>query len=62
LFVYWTIFCVLAVGAFLNRDGALRGGRPAFFVLISLPTAVMIGLRWKIGPDWPGYMNIFSYT
>jgi len=62
LFVYWTIFCVLAVGAFLNRDGASRGGRPAFFVLISLPTALMIGLRWKIGPDWPGYMNIFSYT
>lgn len=31
-------------------------------MLASLPCALMIGLRWKIGPDWNSYLDIFNYT
>jgi len=56
------MFAILALGALLNQDE--RGGRWRTLLLIcgSVPTALMIGLRWKIGPDWPEYADIFAYT
>lgn len=62
MFVYWTLFVILAVGALLNHEE--RGHRSAlmFIALASIPTMLMIGLRWRIGPDWPGYVDIYTYT
>jgi hypothetical protein len=61
VFVYWGIFLILAAGAMLNQDGRMRA-RFLFVLLAALPTALMIGLRWKIGPDWNAYADIFNYT
>ena len=61
MLVYWAIFLMLAAGALMNQHGERRSGL-AFVVLASLPTALMIGLRWEIGPDWAAYLDIYSYT
>jgi len=60
--VYWTIFVVLAAAAMLNREEASRQTRLPFLLLASVPTALMIGLRWEIGPDWVNYLDQFNYT
>jgi len=62
MLVYWAIFLILAAGALLNRRDDAGRSRPAFIALASIPTALMIGLRWKIGPDWGGYSIVFNYT
>jgi hypothetical protein len=62
LFIYWIIFVALAVGALLNSQEGFGRSRPAFLLIATIPTALMIGLRWKIGPDWPSYLDIFDYT
>jgi hypothetical protein len=31
-------------------------------LLASVPTLLMIGLRWRIGPDWDAYVQIFEST
>lgn len=61
MLVYWGIFLILATGAILNQDtGAIRP-RFLFFVFAGIPSALMIGLRWKIGPDWGSYADIYHY-
>lgn len=60
--IYWAIFLVLAVFAFLSNDKGPFRSRLLFAILASLPCALMIGLRWKIGPDWNSYLDIFNYT
>lgn len=60
MFVYWSIFLILAVGAMLNSDSGRI--RLLFILLAAVPTALMIGLRWKIGPDWISYLDQFNYT
>jgi hypothetical protein len=60
LLIYWALFLVLAGGALLNADSGFRRSRPAFLMLAALPTILMIGLRWKIGPDWVSYKAIFE--
>jgi len=62
VFVYWSIFVVLAMGAFLNEEDDTRRAWLPFLVLASLPMILMIGLRWQIGPDWPAYLDQFNYT
>jgi hypothetical protein len=62
LFVYWGIFLILATGAMLSQDRGVVRARFALILLGSLPVALLIGLRWKIGPDWSAYLDIFSYT
>jgi hypothetical protein len=62
VFVYWIIFVVLATGALLNQEEHVSRTRLMFVALASLPTALMIGLRWQIGPDWRAYLDIFNYT
>ena len=62
MFIYWAIFVVLAVGALLNQDQNQGRGKFLFFLLASMPTALMIGLRWQIGPDWGAYLDIFQYS
>lgn len=62
MFVYWGLFLILAAGAMLNQDRGVGRARFLLIVLAGLPIALMIGLRWKIGPDWPAYLDIFNYT
>ena len=61
MLVYWAIFVTLAAGALLNREEAARQTRLPFLLLASIPTALMIGLRWQIGPDWGTYLDEFTY-
>ena len=62
MIIYWALFLVLAIGALLNDEAAARRTQLTFLLFASIPTILMIGLRWKIGPDWPGYLDIFTYT
>jgi hypothetical protein len=64
LFIYWIIFLIIATGALLSRKPDFEGRRSsfAFVLLASLPTLLMIGLRWRIGPDWDAYVQIFEST
>ena len=61
MLVYWVIFATLAAGALLNREDALRQTRLPFLLLATIPTILMIGLRWQIGPDWGNYLDEFIY-
>ena len=62
MLIYWSLFVILVTGTMLSK--ASEPQRSWFFLvaLASIPTALMIGLRWKIGPDWVGYIEIFRYT
>ena len=62
MLIYWSLFLVLTAGTVLSQ--ANDGRRPwfLFIVFASIPTILMIGLRWKIGPDWAAYVEIFQYT
>jgi hypothetical protein len=56
------MFLILATGALLSQEESVQRSRLLFFALAALPTLLMIGLRWRIGPDWAGYLDIFAYT
>jgi len=62
LFIYWAEFVILAAGALLTHEDNRRRSPLLFLALASVPTALMIGLRWQIGPDWPGYQLIYRYS
>lgn len=62
MYVYWVIFLILAVGALLNQEENAKRTRLTLVALASVPTALMIGLRWEIGPDWVAYSDIYNYT
>ena len=62
MLIYWVIFLIIATGALLNGGQEHRRSSLLLLLLASLPTLLMIGLRWEIGPDWPGYLDIYSYT
>jgi hypothetical protein len=62
VFVYWGLFLILAAGALLSREGTTGRSLLLFIALAALPTLLMIGLRWEIGPDWGSYLDIFNYT
>jgi hypothetical protein len=60
--VYWLIFLALAAGALLARSDVDQRSLPLFVALASIPTVLMIGLRWEVGPDWPAYTDIYRYS
>lgn len=62
MLVYWLLFLVLAGGALLARSDTDRRSALLFVALAALPTILMIGLRWEVGPDWPAYVDIYKYT
>lgn len=63
MFIYWALFLVLATGSLLSQERDENGRSALMLVtLASIPTALMIGLRWQIGPDWVAYSDIFNYT
>ena len=61
MLIYWSLFLVLTAGTVLSQPNGTR--RWVLFVFVaSIPTILMIGLRWKIGPDWIAYIEIYKYT
>jgi hypothetical protein len=60
--IYWIMFSILASGALLSAGADTRRSWLLFIALASIPTTLMVGLRWEIGPDWRGYSIIFGYT
>ena len=62
MFIYWALFAVVAAGALLNQDENVERRRWLFVICASIPTALMIGLRWEVGPDWAAYLDIFNAT
>jgi hypothetical protein len=71
--IYWLLFAFFAVGAFvappnlapahLTSSGQLRPNLSQFrvaFIAGMLLTILMIGLRYKVGPDWNTYVLIFE--
>lgn len=62
MIIYWAIFTVLAAGALLSQEQKGGPSRAMFIMLAALPTALMIGVRWKIGPDWAPYADQYNYT
>ena len=62
MLVYWSLFLIIAAGALLSREDAAQKTRLPFLLLAALPTTLMIGLRWEIGPDWVNYLDQFNYS
>lgn len=62
MLVYWLLFAVIAAGALLNQHENRDRLRWMFVLCASVPTVLMIGLRWKVGPDWDAYLDIFNTT
>jgi hypothetical protein len=60
--IYWSLFLVLTAGTILSQASDARRPWLFFILFASIPTMLMIGLRWKIGPDWAAYVEIFQYT
>lgn len=62
MFVYWALFAIVSAGALLNQDENINRHRWLFVICASVPTALMIGLRWEVGPDWAAYLDIYTAT
>lgn len=62
MLIYWSLFIVFTAGTILSQANETRRPWLLFVLLASIPTILMIGLRWKIGPDWIAYIEIFKYT
>lgn len=61
MLIYWALFAFFAVGALLAPSADRRRSRPllAFGAMV---TALLIGLRYKVGGDWETYGYWFSYA
>lgn len=60
---YWLLFLVVAAAASAERPRPHTLHRFRLLLLIlALSIALMIGLRFKVGGDWVGYMFMFDYV
>lgn len=58
---YWILFSAFATGALANfRQPQGQRFRPMLAVA-ALATAMMIGLRFKVGGDWGNYVSMFYF-
>ncbi len=62
MLIYWGIFLVLAAGGVAYRYQDIARSHRLLILLGALPLALMIGLRWEIGPDWQQYLAIYRYS
>jgi len=63
LLIYWALIGFFAAGAFLTRP--VRPGvqsRHPLLILGAILTAVLIGIRYKVGADWDTYDFMFHYA
>jgi len=60
---YWSILLFLAFGSFLH-DGTfipkVKSYRNVFLLFAVILITLMIGLRYKVGGDWPTYDEILG--
>lgn len=61
MFVYWTLFALVALAALNERTQARDGRRPGGWLLILFAFLIvaMIGARYEVGADYWQYINIF---
>lgn len=57
---YWLLFGLWAFGAIQTERRRTADLRLMFFVFASVITALMIGLRFRIGGDWSAYEAIYE--
>ena len=57
---YWLLFAVFAFGAVVHRRAAGSRISSPLLWLCALLMAGMIGLRYKVGPYWTGYLYMFE--
>lgn len=63
MFPYWLLFAYFAAGALLSDNSSRSRGRITPILGAGLVlTALMIGLRFEVGADWPTYELLFSYA
>lgn len=63
MLIYWALFGFFAVGTLMTRP--VQPGvnnRQPILVLGAILTAVIIGLRYKVGADWRSYEFMFTYA
>ena len=63
MLIYWALFGFFAAGALATRP--MRPGVPVrqpFLIVGAILTAVLIGIRYKVGADWPTYDFMFDYA
>ena len=61
MLIYWALFAYFAVGALLAPARPTRATSVPF-ILGAIATAVLIGLRYEVGADWPTYEFWFSFA
>jgi hypothetical protein len=54
---YWLLFAFFAVASLFARERSDRDAPRSVLIIAWLILALMIGLRWEVGPDWAGYIN-----
>jgi hypothetical protein len=63
LFPYWILVAYFAGGALLSDDARRSGPRLSNFLYIGvILIALMVGLRYQVGADWPTYKILFAYA
>jgi hypothetical protein len=63
LFPYWILVAYCAGGALLSDDARRSGPRLSNFLYIGvILIALMVGLRYQVGADWPTYKILFAYA
>ena len=63
MLIYWALFGFFAAGALAARP--IRPGVPVrqpFLIVGAIVTAILIGLRYKVGADWPTYDFMFDFA
>jgi hypothetical protein len=61
VFPYWLLFSLFAVGAIQYRTDGSRSVQGGLGLLaMGFLTALMIGLRYEVGGDWPRYVEILK--
>jgi hypothetical protein len=62
MLIYWALFAFFAAGALLAPTGGGRTHSRPLLALGAVITALLIGLRYKVGGDWETYDYLFSYA
>ena len=61
MLIYWALFGYFAVGALLTTN-AKSAPAKLFLAMGAIVTALLIGLRYRVGADWENYEFIFDYA
>ena len=63
MFPYWILVAYFAGGALLSNNVRRSGQRVSIaFIIGGFIIALMVGLRYQVGADWPTYKLLFAYA